>query len=1003
MRASNAIAAAFGVFLFQTIPAQAAPPFSNGDFESGTSPWKSQPAPSAGCETAARINCPPDQAATCGEKAAHLGTRNGPFACEFSAIYQTFNCSAGGTHCTIQFQAYYPAEDSIDQATVQLGGVTRRIPVAAGWQTYKLSAAGCADNVTVAFTLQGGLGFPQEPILIDNVTAGCSAMDETSPTLIAGGTPVTPGASDPPLSDLHDVPLITQLGTDECGPTAAASCLQFWRNNGFPNLKTRDEKNSDEEFIKQLRKDAMTNMGGVGTDLAKLTEAMNKLVNEGKKKGKTNEPGAHKGQLVAKGTLSGNDIRAFDYVDGEFEKGEDILILVCWREGGKKKCHFVTVRRITGTGATRTVQFMDPQTGMVDEMTLTDPAGNGKLEHNYDGTSGTVEGFISMSPDASATSSLDDLGQNGKKITYNVYFPPVSRYPEKQPKDMHIRVDDCDPTKYQVTGLPAGWMTSVAVAGDGKCYLSVWKGTSTNDLTNGQSIVVTYTGSDKVAERERVITLTTDGNNDITNGALPPVDGYTVVSLTNESPLPPSRVHASVANLAPGTMDVILAFEPPEDPSVIGFEVYNNYTREVVASSPLPVISIPGLSTDTPYSFSVASVSFDDYRSDRTRSVFIHVDEVNDLPILPGGPQILDFAPTQRSWHADRSFQLNIPNAFTSGQLIVSRIDAFPDPPHPEEVRMHRPYWNLHATAVLGTNPLDLAVPYLPNQVYGNEEDIRMFFFNGSNWIDVTAGVDPAQGVVFGQIPQPGSVVLINGVDPPPLPLDEYPDGAVKNRYISFQPNPILAGVQHGYEVTHVGSGETWGISTPRVSPAQIEGQGLTFLVSDPFPPLYDYASIPQVHVGGCMIAPGQSYEVRTTLDGVSFSPPLVVSTAPMPTNGRWWADIVGQFSAAGNAGTTPVTPANSWTPPDGSVSGFDISAALQAASSVPTAPSFTWTDINPEETDRVTNGPDVLRAVNAFSVGSGKEFYPYTVPGAPGPQGQGPCPVPPQESDLAP
>ncbi|MCO6436718.1 MAG: hypothetical protein J5J06_06485 [Phycisphaerae bacterium] len=237
----------------------------------------------------------------------------------------------------------------------------------------------------------------------------------------------------------------------------------------------------------------------------------------------------------------------------------------------------------------------------------------------------------------------------------------------------------------------------------------------------------------------------------------------------------------------------------------------------------------------------------------------------------------------------------------------------------------------------------------------------------------------------------------------PPLAAAGYPHGAPKNRYVSFVPNPASGGLQYAYEVKHVDTSQSHYISTPRSTPTTAAGEGLTFLVADQSPVLYEWTQLAQIHVGGCLIAPGENYEVRATPDGISYSTPLAVSTTAIPSNGRWWADVVGVFSAAGDAGTSPPTPPSAWTPPNGGVTGFDIAAALQAAVSGATAPHVTWTDINGQQPDRVTNGNDVLRVVNAFSLGSGREFYPFDVPNAPGPQGQDPCPAPPLESELAP
>ncbi|MCO6439449.1 MAG: hypothetical protein J5J06_20360, partial [Phycisphaerae bacterium] len=184
-----------------------------------------------------------------------------------------------------------------------------------------------------------------------------------------------------------------------------------------------------------------------------------------------------------------------------------------------------------------------------------------------------------------------------------------------------------------------------------------------------------------------------------------------------------------------------------------------------------------------------------------------------------------------------------------------------------------------------------------------------------------------------------------------PTAVPTYPHGAVKQRYVSFAPDAGHTNV--GYRVKDVGSGSQYYISTPRTTPASVVGQGLTFVVSDASPILNDWTSLTRIHVGGCMIAPGdnaasstgRAYEVTATNDGASFSPPLTVFTAARPTaaNARFWADVVGLFSAGGDGSTTPPTPANSWTPPNRNVSGFDISATLQAVSAAPTAPHFTW------------------------------------------------------------
>ncbi|MCO6438085.1 MAG: hypothetical protein J5J06_13410 [Phycisphaerae bacterium] len=245
----------------------------------------------------------------------------------------------------------------------------------------------------------------------------------------------------------------------------------------------------------------------------------------------------------------------------------------------------------------------------------------------------------------------------------------------------------------------------------------------------------------------------------------------------------------------------------------------------------------------------------------------------------------------------------------------------------------------------------------------------------------------------------------------PPEPVTTYPHAAQKQRYLSWNPAPYSINDQMALRVVHPASGRAYYVSTPRTTPASIQGQGIAYLVSDPDPIPYDWGSLSQVHVTGCMISPGD--QLNTGQDGHLFQVHAMcgifsqgyieIRTAPAPTNGRWWADVVGSFTAAGDANTTPPTPPGAWRPPDRFVSGFDIAASLQAVAHAATAPHVTWTDISPETPDLTTNGADVLRIVNAFAIGSGKEYYPFRVPLAPGDQGQMVCPPPPMMSELPP
>ncbi len=246
-----------------------------------------------------------------------------------------------------------------------------------------------------------------------------------------------------------------------------------------------------------------------------------------------------------------------------------------------------------------------------------------------------------------------------------------------------------------------------------------------------------------------------------------------------------------------------------------------------------------------------------------------------------------------------------------------------------------------------------------------------------------------------------------------PIAASGHPHQAGKNKYISFSPHAATAGIMLGYQVTHVDSGAAWYISTPRTTPVAVASENLTFLVSDTTLPTFDFGALSVVHVGGCLIAPGETYEIHAT-DGTNFSAPLVVSTSDVPTNSRFWADVVGAFSVAGSGSTTPPTPPNSWEPPNGAMNGFDVTAVLRGTDAADaTRPHLTWTDIDggpASITNRATNGNDVLRAVNAFATGTGREFYATDHPDVGGAgcpicdvATSGPCATPPLESALLP
>jgi hypothetical protein len=194
--------------------------------------------------------------------------------------------------------------------------------------------------------------------------------------------------------------------------------------------------------------------------------------------------------------------------------------------------------------------------------------------------------------------------------------------------------------------------------------------------------------------------------------------------------------------------------------------------------------------------------------------------------------------------------------------------------------------------------------------------------------------------------------------DPPEFPVCMIsaplpalpPYDALKNRYLSFNPNHGGYNVAYHVELTAAAYfPESTGILGWVGEP---DDNDVSRLLDNPF---------------YCAIVPVAAYEIRATADGNNFTDPLEVSTIaqPDPTLPKWWADIVGMKLE------------DSWSPPDGFVNMDDIQAAVQTFEGVPGAPHWTWVDIEDEVPNAVINMTDVQLVVLAFEGAQ----YPFSAP----------------------
>lgn len=239
----------------------------------------------------------------------------------------------------------------------------------------------------------------------------------------------------------------------------------------------------------------------------------------------------------------------------------------------------------------------------------------------------------------------------------------------------------------------------------------------------------------------------------------------------------------------------------------------------------------------------------------------------------------------------------------------------------------------------------------------------------------------------------PVSSLLMESPAPPVLPAGDFVGIQKKNRYISFSPNPAYGGQPAAYFIRREGQdNEGWFVSLPLAVPGLRQGEAITSLVSDLMPIYLDSISVDLIHARGCRILPSNVYEVFASLDGVNFSQPLRVHTSLQPVNGAFWGDVCGYKEINDPSNSIPPTPLNYWRPPDFYMTGWDVVAVLEAYQQNSGALHITRADLAPATTDSVVNGMDILAAVNAFSVGTGREHYGFSS-----------CPHPPSSVELLP
>ncbi len=180
------------------------------------------------------------------------------------------------------------------------------------------------------------------------------------------------------------------------------------------------------------------------------------------------------------------------------------------------------------------------------------------------------------------------------------------------------------------------------------------------------------------------------------------------------------------------------------------------------------------------------------------------------------------------------------------------------------------------------------------------------------------------------------------------------------NRYLAFDPT-VNGAMPAAMRVTHQGPGN---LASPKFVTAngrtQTQIDENVFLLQDT--PDFRVWSDPVCFLADCIFSSGNTYAVQSSFDGIVYSSELILSTTPIPSDGRLYGDLVGSFDP-----TTQI-----WSPSDSFVNANDILAVVQKFQLIPSAPKAAAMDLEPQSPNAIINGADILSTVLSF------QFAPY-------------------------
>ena len=527
------------------------------------------------------------------------------------------------------------------------------------------------------------------------------------------------------------VPKYKQKGANDCGPAAMASALKYWQDKGY------DVKGKDlDEMYENAKKKGKTNEKD-GTRSDNLDEAADEAIADA--------------PLDCHPPYNASDYGSFDYMLGEFGKGQTIVICLAVKGSPNGDYgHWMVINDMKPQGsfaASCSIQVMNPATGKY-EWHKCDSTASG-LQFPYDGGTATVSAMYSISPEAKVASDADTLKSGEIQLTYTISPGPPGDSSQRA-KDFHVVLPDTG----KVEGVPAGWSKRWVRTRKG-WRLDLYDGCKTNGVTSATDIKIKVPGGRKVRRNWCRVSLTNSG--DSVNPPKAPDriwHKWAQVTYCVYDPQGPSTPMCCAMMPDPGGGVRLDWPRSTDNIEVEGYTLANLVTE-------LPDTSVEDTSfvfedpePNVVHEFSVTAYDSVGNSSGFSPSAGCYTD-LWGTQETPPGPAVVNsfFCPSMWS-EGERTVNLTFASVLDAGETWVRYfLGNHVEPPiGPDEVRVMAPYYQFVTDAVTD-GPLFIEIPYSETEYTGPAGPPAMYQLVGGAWVNITDLVDLEEQYVTGISP----------------------------------------------------------------------------------------------------------------------------------------------------------------------------------------------------------------------------------------------------------